>query len=784
MRWSTTTTFQLVPACRTVTLAVFTTHPDTGRQNSPGKVRMPMCWTLRSPMHTSPISPKCAAPSCSAQSETVDFEQRPKIINRDPVRRANFIAAVDGLMVEGGAYSPEFVGDPRKLWLNNIHFVEDMNAVGKGVYLESAARYPDEASIPPAYIRFTLASYLLAKGRHAGVRIYPAYPVLGSGIFWPAEFQAASAIGTPCALMSQVAGTTGSENGLFMREYTGGVSLVNASETTTFSATLPPGSYKDLYNGGVGSPVTLPPTTGLVLMKTSGSACSNSPPVTSAVSVTNITAFTATVNWVTNRPTDGQVEFIGVCPSTGCLTSLVSTLDTTHAINVSGLSPNTAYTYRIRSKDAAGNLVITNNLTFTTASNDTIPPVLSSISAINVTSTDATINWTTNELADGQIEFVSPCPAIGCLTSLVSGLTTSHAITVGSLSANTSYTYRVRSKDAAGNLTVTTNQAFTTAVTGGAIGLYSLWNNAVTPANTTELDSRAIELGVKFKSDIAGAIYGIRFYKGPQNTGVHNVSLWTASGTLLARSASTTETATGWQQVSFSSPVNISANTTYVASYHTTSGFYSANDLYFGREYNNAPLHALADEASGGNGLWQTASAPTFPTQAYRSDNFWVDVVFGPTITPPPVTQPPVTPPPPTGGTYTLFNDTATPSTVTEIDSRAIELGMKFTSDIAGAIYGIRFYKGPQNTGIHNVSLWTTSGTLLARSQSTTETASGWQQVNFASPVNIAASTTYVASYHTTSGFYSVNESYFTSQYDKGASTRPGKRRVGRQWHL
>ena len=552
-----------------------------------------------------------------------------------------------------------------------------------------------------------------------------------------------------------------------MREYTGGVSLVNASETTTFSATLPPGSYKDLYNGGVGSPVTLPPTTGLVLLKTSGSACSNSPPVTSAVSVTNITAFTATVNWVTNRPTDGQVEFIGVCPSTGCLTSLVSTLDTTHAINVSGLSPNTAYTYRIRSKDAAGNLVVTNNLTFTTVSNDTIPPVLSSISAINVTSTDATFNWTTNELADGQIEFVSPCPAIGCLTPLVSGLTTSHAITVGNLSANTSYTYRIRSKDAAGNLTVTTNQTFTTAVTGGAIGLYSLWNNAVTPANTTELDSRAIELGVKFKSDIAGAIYGIRFYKGPQNTGVHNVSLWTASGTLLARSASTTETATGWQQVSFSSPVNISANTTYVASYHTTSGFYSANDLYFGREYNNAPLHALADEASGGNGLWQTASAPTFPTQAYRSDNFWVDVVFSPTVTPPPVTQPPVTPPPPTGGTYTLFNNTATPATVTELDSRAIELGTKFTSDIAGAIYGIRFYKGPQNTGIHNVSLWTTSGTLLARSQSTSETASGWQQVNFASPVNIAASTTYVASYHTTSGFYSVNESYFTSQYDK-----------------
>ena len=221
------------------------------------------------------------------------------------------------------------------------------------------------------------------------------------------------------------------------------------------------------------------------------------------------------------------------------------------------------------------------------------------------------------------------------------------------------------------------------------------------------------------------------------------------------------ETASGWQRVNFASPVNISANTTYVASYHTTSGYYSSNQQYFTAQYDNAPLHALADAASGGNGLWQTSGTPTFPAQNYRASNFWVDVVFGQAIAP----APSVTATAPTGA-YTIWSNAISPSTTSEADPRAIEVGVKFKSDVAGGISGIRFYKGPLNTGTHTVSLWTAGGALLARSVSVSETASGWQQVNFASPVNISANTTYIASYHTTSGYYSSNEQYFTAQYD------------------
>ena len=100
----------------------------------------------------------------------------------------------------------------------------------------------------------------------------------------------------------------------------------------------------------------------------------------------------------------------------------------------------------------------------------------------------------------------------------------------------------------------------------------SFWNSAVTPKTVTEDDRSSAEVGLKFYSDVAGQVLGIRFYKGPQNTGTHTVSLWTSSGTLLASAASADETASGWQQVSFPQPVAINAGQQYVASYHT-AGF-------------------------------------------------------------------------------------------------------------------------------------------------------------------------------------------------------------------
>ena len=78
-----------------------------------------------------------------------------------------------------------------------------------------------------------------------------------------------------------------------------------------------------------------------------------------------------------------------------------------------------------------------------------------------------------------------------------------------------------------------------------------------------------------------------------------------------------------------------------------------------------------------------------------------------------------------------LFNPTSTPAIAAANDPNAIEVGVKFQASENGEITGLRFYKGPGNTGTHVADLWSSTGTLLATATFTNETASGWQQVNF-----------------------------------------------------
>jgi hypothetical protein len=83
--------------------------------------------------------------------------------------------------------------------------------------------------------------------------------------------------------------------------------------------------------------------------------------------------------------------------------------------------------------------------------------------------------------------------------------------------------------------------------------------------------------------------------------------------------------------VNFSSPVAITANTVYVASYHTEAGHYSLDEFYFdGAGVDSPPLHALANGVSGGNGVYAYGSTSSFPNQTFNPANYWVDVVFQP----------------------------------------------------------------------------------------------------------------------------------------------------------
>jgi hypothetical protein len=171
----------------------------------------------------------------------------------------------------------------------------------------------------------------------------------------------------------------------------------------------------------------------------------------------------------------------------------------------------------------------------------------------------------------------------------------------------------------------------------------SLWGTNVTPTTPDFGDGTSVEVGVKFKTDTFGTVSGIQFYKASTNTGTHIGDLWDANGNLLARATFTTETASGWQQVTFSNPVPIMPNTTYVASYFAPVGHYAATSGYFypppsppptgGGSIDSPPLHAIPN-ATSADGVYAYSTTSTFPASSYNATNYWVDVMFAPAPAP------------------------------------------------------------------------------------------------------------------------------------------------------
>lgn len=117
---------------------------------------------------------------------------------------------------------------------------------------------------------------------------------------------------------------------------------------------------------------------------------------------------------------------------------------------------------------------------------DTAAPVISAVTATGLTSTGASIQWTTNEPSDTQVEY-GLTTAYGASTVLNPTLSTSHSAALSGLKGGSPYHYRVKSKDAAGNLATSSDLIFTTPPTTGGTSCLtsaSTWRNAALPART------------------------------------------------------------------------------------------------------------------------------------------------------------------------------------------------------------------------------------------------------------------------------------------------------------
>jgi hypothetical protein len=155
-----------------------------------------------------------------------------------------------------------------------------------------------------------------------------------------------------------------------------------------------------------------------------------------------------------------------------------------------------------------------------------------------------------------------------------------------------------------------------------------LWDETIVPAELSVSDTGSVNLGVKFIADQDLDITGVRFYKGPTNTGTHIGSLWDSTGSLLAEATFVGESAAGWQEVTFSSPVTITAGQLYVVSYLAPDGGYSYERNYFRDPYVSGPLTAPASGDVGGNAVYAYSAGSAFPTSSGRGANYWVTPVY------------------------------------------------------------------------------------------------------------------------------------------------------------
>ena len=281
-----------------------------------------------------------------------------------------------------------------------------------------------------------------------------------------------------------------------------------------------------------------------------------------------------------------------------------------------------------------------------TAENTTIsatqPGVPPATTTLTVQSTQPVI--TTTSLANGAVSsaYSATLTASGGTTpynswsivagALPAGLTLNSGAITGTPTTAATFNFTVQVSDSSIPVQSTTKSLSITVT--AAPSTVTIFRSTDVPAVDADGDTSAVQLGVKFRSNVAGTIRGIRFYKASTNTGTHVGSLWqstgTSTGTLLKSATFTNETASGWQQVNFTPPYpTIMANITYVASYHAPRGRYSINTNYFAAGVNNGPLSALGNGVSP-NGVYRYGGSGVFPNQTWNASNYWVDVVFQP----------------------------------------------------------------------------------------------------------------------------------------------------------
>ena len=196
-------------------------------------------------------------------------------------------------------------------------------------------------------------------------------------------------------------------------------------------------------------------------------------PVVSNVQATGASSNSATITWTTDEISNSQVEY-GATTSYGSSSTLDPNLVNNHSQAISGLSPDTTYNYRVKSRDGSNNLVTSNNFTFTTAALDTTAPAVSITAPTGGTVTN-TVTLSANasdDMAVAGVQFRVDGTNAGNedTSSPYSVSWTSNSV------ANGNHTITAVARDTSSNTTTSSTVTVNVQNTGTGGGLVGAWS--------------------------------------------------------------------------------------------------------------------------------------------------------------------------------------------------------------------------------------------------------------------------------------------------------------------
>jgi Domain of unknown function (DUF4082)/Bacterial Ig-like domain/Fibronectin type III domain/Bacterial Ig domain len=338
----------------------------------------------------------------------------------------------------------------------------------------------------------------------------------------------------------------------------------------------------------------------------------------------------ATVSWLAPADTGGSAitsytvtPFVGSTAQTPVTVTGSPPATTT---TVTGLTNGTSYTFTVSAANAngAGPASSPSNAV-TPVSGPAVTAVTPSQGATGVAVTAAPTATFSQAVVPSTVSFTLKDSGGNAMAGSLAFDSTNTVATftpASSLASSTTYTATVSGAQNSSGIAMSSpfSWSFTTA---GPQCPCSIWQNGTPSGSVDANDTSPNNLGVRFQASSSGKVIGVRFYKYSDNTGTHTGSLWSSTGTLLASGTFSNESASGWQELDFSSPVAVTAGTTYVVSYHTNTGHYAATLQGLASAVTNGPLTALAS-----GGVYAYGSGNVFPSNTYNSANYWVDVVY------------------------------------------------------------------------------------------------------------------------------------------------------------